>query len=233
LPPATIFSPFAVAYRQRQFANTCASACSLALLRTAESIGVVHPLFALSRTLLQRSDDSLCRRANSCRTCREASVLIIRRLSGDFCPFNVLWPRCAVRGCRPRTIPLRRCSLDHSSCVHDFVIWRRPCGFSLCERGAVGLDAGTWLRLCHCGFGVVRVRIRHMRVTWPRRLNEATFVVDRLCGRWRGNRRRVHWRSVTSSAAASRLPFERGSFAVAFLQRGVPYTCSNLRGLAG
>jgi hypothetical protein len=64
LLPATIFSPFAVALGQRQFANTCASACSLALLRTAESIGVVHPRFALSRTLLQRSDDSPGRRAN-------------------------------------------------------------------------------------------------------------------------------------------------------------------------
>jgi hypothetical protein len=116
------------------------------------------------------------------------------------------------------------------SCVHNFASWRRPCGFSPCERGAVGLDAGLGCGCAVAVFGDVRVC---GRAAWPRRLNEATFIFDRSCGRWRGIRVSRSLAILTSSAAASRLPFELGSFAVAFLQRGVPYTCSNLRGLAG
>jgi hypothetical protein len=45
---------------------------AFALLPNQSAVGA---FFASSRAWLQRSDDSLCRRANSCRTCREVAFL--------------------------------------------------------------------------------------------------------------------------------------------------------------
>jgi hypothetical protein len=71
LLPATHFSPFVVTFGQRQFAiylRLGVLARAFARLPNQSAVGA---LFALSRILLQRSDDSPGRRANSCRTCRE------------------------------------------------------------------------------------------------------------------------------------------------------------------
>jgi len=89
-------------------------------------------------------------------------------------------------------------------------------------RDLVAVVPGRFARIPLCGI---------RRVTAAAKRGNHFF--DRLCRRSRCNRASRSLAILTSSAAASRLPFELGSFAVAFLQRGVPYACSNLRGLAG
>jgi hypothetical protein len=99
----------------------------------------------------------------------------------------------------------------------------RPCGFSLAANAMrPGLNVGDASALSRC---IQRSGLSGGCTSFVDRRVREMLAKPAVC---------AHRRSVTSSAAASCLPFEHRSCTNAFPQRGVPLPAdSNLRGLAG
>jgi hypothetical protein len=194
LLPATHFSPFGVAFGQRHSQYTCASTCSLALSRSCR----INRRSVRSSLRVEPGSSGPMIRFVAGRT-HVAPVARLRSYhQTPLMRFLSLQRSLAALRCAGLPAPDDPASaLFALSLVvrPRFCGRRRPCGFTLCERGAVGLDAGLG---CGCAFAVraysaVRdtPHVSHM----PRRLNEATISSIVCAGDPGVTARRVHWRS--------------------------------------